>query len=50
MERWISSLNNLLAGGEGIPSDPSKARTMPEQGISHPETKKRGFFTLGKKK
>jgi len=48
---WMGKINSASGVGEGIMS-PMKAQTLPlhSEASRSEEPKKRGFFTLGKKK
>jgi len=49
MNNWIGQIN-AVAGSESAASS-SRAQTMPASSeVRRDESKKRGFFTLGKKK
>jgi len=51
MNSWMGKINSASGTGEAAMS-PTKAQTLPlhPEGSRSEEPKKRGFFTLGKKK
>jgi hypothetical protein len=51
MTMWIQKINTATGGGSDVESSPARAHTLPS-GVDpkKDESKKRGFFTLGKKK
>jgi len=51
MNAWMGKINSASAAGEASMS-PVKAQTLPlhAEGSRSEEPKKRGFFTLGKKR